>query len=229
MTVNKTDFIKIYVADIGGLGDTARLEQLLTAVSAERQQKIARLVCEGEKRRSLAAELLRLRVLGDLGVKPEPVRYGQFGKPYVEGAHFNLSHSGDFAVCAVSPVAVGCDIQQSSHTKMNLADRFFHPREREFVCSAESEEERQQRFCRLWSLKESFVKAVGHGFSLPFDSFCITLLETDITVEQSVDEKTYRFWECHVADGYCCAVCSPVSKEVTLLPPVFVDLSDFLC
>ena len=40
------------------------------------------------------------------------LRTNENGKPIVEGICFNLSHSGDYVICAVSERPVGCDIEQ---------------------------------------------------------------------------------------------------------------------
>ena len=80
---------------------------------------------------------------------------------------FNLSHSVDWMVCAVSGgVPVGVDIEHLARKRdvMRLARRFFGAPEVEAL-EALPQEAQRDGFCDLWTLKESAVKA--RGKSLP--------------------------------------------------------------
>ncbi len=102
------------------------------------------------------------------------------GKPYFPNrpeVHFSISHSGELWVCAFSGRPVGVDVQQ--HVKKRgegdreaagrfgrMADRFFHPREAVWV-----REEPYERFFRIWTAKESYVKYTGEGIGAGFSQF----------------------------------------------------------
>lgn len=97
--------------------------------------------------------------------RPLDIAANENGKPYLTAApdvHFSLSHSAAWAVCAVSDHPVGVDIQQCRSFKPNIADRFFHPDEVQYLSSL-SPAERENAFYTLWALKESYVKADGRG------------------------------------------------------------------
>ena len=62
---------------------------------------------------------------------------GECGKPYVKQEllraavparpwFFNLSHSGEYAICATAHAEIGCDIQRISSERKRLAEQFFH-------------------------------------------------------------------------------------------------------
>ena len=100
--------------------------------------------------------------------RPLDIAANENGKPYLTAApdvHFSLSHSAAWAVCAVSDHPVGVDIQQCRSFKPNIADRFFHPDEVQYLSSL-SPAERENAFYTLWALKESYVKADGRGLRL---------------------------------------------------------------
>lgn len=80
---------------------------------------------------------------------------------------FNLSHSGDWVVLALADRgAVGVDVEH--HGRRNNLDgisgRFFQPAENTAL-AALPKEDWHQRFFELWTLKESYVKALGRGIA----------------------------------------------------------------
>ena len=58
---------------------------------------------------------------------------------------------------------------------MELAKRFFCRSEYEDIFRCDSKEERAEKFCRYWVLKESFMKATRKGMALKMSSFEILL------------------------------------------------------
>lgn len=139
---------KIFIADIGLL-DT---ESCLGKVSPARREKTLRLAGDDDKRRSLGVELLLKKVTG----RSDYV-LSKNEKPYFPDneVFFSLAHCGDYAVCAVSDVPVGVDIELPRAGGLSLAKRFFQPDEAALVYAADDPD---REFCRLWTLKESYIK-----------------------------------------------------------------------
>ena len=143
--------IRLYIADVTGLDINA----CLGSVSPKRMEKTLRLKSDDDKRRSLGVELLLKKAAG----RTDYV-LTENEKPCFPdgGVHFSLSHCGKYAVCAVADVPVGVDIELARAGSLRLAERFFLPDEAELVERSQSPEE---EFCRLWTLKESYIKAAG--------------------------------------------------------------------
>ena len=80
---------------------------------------------------------------------------------------FSLSHSGNRCACAVYDRAIGVDIQKRAAADVRILERRFTPREREYVLNSA---DRGAAFTRVWTMKESYVKALGAG--IPLGSFC---------------------------------------------------------
>ncbi len=100
------------------------------------------------------------------------------GKPYLPGgAFFNLSHSGNYAVLAVSPCEVGVDVEQVAPYSQAVAEKCFTAPEREWL----SRQSCGQAFFKLWTGKESVMKATGLGLRLPPESFNILPYLTEFT------------------------------------------------
>lgn len=101
----------------------------------------------------------------------------EHGKPYIaspaSGLHFNLSHSVEWIVCAVSRIPViGVDVERCGREVdvLRLAKRFFSEREYLDVMQC-APEDRKHRFFDYWTLKEAYIKARGEGISLGLDKF----------------------------------------------------------
>jgi 4'-phosphopantetheinyl transferase len=106
--------------------------------------------------------------------------YGPKGKPALADnsrIHFNLSHSGEMAVIALTyDCAIGVDIEQlRPMTDMQeIAERFFCPEEAAEILSVPAPG-REEAFFRCWTRKEAYIKAVGVGLSVPLESFRVTV------------------------------------------------------
>ncbi|SKA32934.1 4'-phosphopantetheinyl transferase family protein [Consotaella salsifontis] len=126
----------------------------------------------------------RLRmILGDeLGVPPAALAFtvNAFGKPSVvlphrPAPHFNLSHSGEIAVLAVSQtLEVGVDVEIVRPLEESLASLIFSPAEQQSLARLEASQ-RERAIVLGWTRKEAFVKASGQGLSMPLSSFDVSL------------------------------------------------------
>jgi len=116
---------------------------------------------------------------GYLGIPESTVTLGEDarGKPYLANAtgargdgaalEFNWSHSGDYALIAVSRRGtVGVDIERLGKNlrAIEIARRFFDAEEAD-VLAALDPEARDHAFIGLWCAKEAVLKAVGEGLS----------------------------------------------------------------
>ena len=139
------------------------------------------------------------------------IRKGYGGKPYLAkepDIHFNLSHSGEWAVCAISSSPVGVDIQHCDEGRRDVASRFFHREEIRYLDSL-PQFRRDEGFYRLWTLKESFVKATGRGLDLPLRSFWVDIRRGRPQIDCGNIEGQYKLFELDFpADkAYRLAVC----------------------
>ena len=109
---------------------------------------------KGEDGRRLSRPLLRLaaRKYG-WGELPE-LEYSDRGKPLIpgEGRWLSLSHSGGYALCALSECPVGVDIELVKSHRPGLPAFCFAEEELPLFDGTDGS------FTRLWTLKESFCK-----------------------------------------------------------------------
>lgn len=100
-------------------------------------------------------------------------------KPFLAeypGVFFNVSHSGEYVACAVAPLPVGIDVQVRLGDQLKLARRFFTENEYAYIRTG-SEGERPARFCRVWAMKESYIKRDGKGLGILLNSFDVLALQ----------------------------------------------------
>ena len=97
---------------------------------------------------------------------------------------------------------------------MELAKRFFCRSEYEDIFRCDSKEERAEKFCRYWVLKESFMKATRKGMALKMSSFEILLSNPPRLIKKPEEfEETYYYREYHLEGfPYRIAVCSNDSE-----------------
>lgn len=146
------------------------------------------------------------RVLQLLGEPLELVLdYGKKGKPYLREYpfYFNLSHSGEYVVCAVSDQEIGADIQQCVSVDVErLARRFFSAEECRALAAYETEHEKRQFFFRQWARKEAYGKLIGEGIA---GTVTVNLLP------DAGGEAKELFWqEWNLPEGYKTALCQRV-------------------
>lgn len=183
---------KIYVAAVEPLMEDAFYQMALSKIGKDRQEKTEKMMRRSDQARSAAAGLLLRYAVdeyaaqncgGESGERPlhrdAGFRWdgsciaGEHGKPMLPkelGLYFNLSHSGDYVLCAVSDKETGADIQRHRKYEDRLAERFFHPEE--LACLKESKDPKQL-FFDLWCLKESCIKCTGRGLGAGLESFSV--------------------------------------------------------
>ena len=199
---------RIYVADTDALENRELFASKLLCVSPERRAAIEKYRFEKDKRLSLGAGLLFNLALSDLNIDPSAVsvKKGEHGKPYLieyPGVFFNLSHSGSRAMCVISDRECGCDVEKISGEHMSVAEHFFTGPEQEYI--AKGTEGDAGRFFRLWTHKESYIKATGAGLSALKDRFSFSFSEKG--AEMTPEGEACRFFEPRLNDCYSYACC----------------------
>ena len=97
--------MKLYIAKCSDFTELQGTELL----SPARRKRLEKYNIIEDKQRCLAAGLLLRFALGAMAAQ---IEYTHKGKPFLRnGPYFNLSHSGEYAIMAVSENEVGADIQ----------------------------------------------------------------------------------------------------------------------
>ncbi len=219
------DFTYVYIGDASPLYDDCLFSKAYNSVSEKRKQSVQRFIMKKDKCLSLTAELLLRYGLKKSGFDESlisKIKTNEYGKPYfdkTDNLYFNLSHSESLALCVISGRESGCDIEKVKQADLKLAQRFFTKDEYEYLLNANPENQ-NNLFFRLWTLKESFIKAVGKGLTIPLNSFSV--LSPKITYL----ENEYYFKEFDEIDGYKISLCQ--RGEFNKAELNFVNIKEFL-
>lgn len=158
--------MEYYLRHVHSLPDPRENRAVLQGIPDWRIEYILRYLRACDRKLSLGAWRLMEEALEKHGLPTENVTIGLNGKPECEGAYFNLSHSDDTVLCAVSDIPVGCDIEKVTDVPLEVADRYFSERERRYIDEAQNLPEVNRRFFRLWTMKESYLKMTGEGMDI---------------------------------------------------------------
>ena len=136
------------------------LSACLPRLSPARQQRIRALRHPAAAAELAAAELLLRRALWcEYGMDALPeIALGPKGKPSFPARpelQFNLSHCRRAVACALDTAPCGVDVQD--YRRLGRRD------------AADTTEERDRRFVRIWTLKEAWGKARGLGVLYELD------------------------------------------------------------
>ena len=209
---------KLYALDLRYY-ENGRWQDLLAALPPERRHRALACRFDPDKMRIACAGYLLQTALEKAGIPAEAQIFAenQWGKPYLKDhkeIHFSLSHSGVWAVCAVSDENVGVDVELP-RCNMAVAKRFFRPEELEGL-DALDRYKQSDALNRLWTAKESFLKMLGKGLTLPLDSFTVRLGEKAELVQDYTD-LPYRLHEYHQGLYRICLCTTDDRPEVELI------------
>lgn len=187
-------------------------EPLLYYIGKERRERILKFRQQEDAIRSLFGELMiRVYAAEEWGIAHREciLLTDEHQKPYFVNhprCQFNVSHSGSWVVAGFDETPVGIDIEQIVPIDLTLANKLFTAEE---VKQLENRPaiQRLPYFYQLWTLKESYLKAIGKGLSIPLDSFGFDLTEDKIHFYSSMNSNIWRFKRYPIDRDYELAVC----------------------
>lgn len=137
-----------------------------------------------------AYELLTALLAEHWGVEPPAMARRENGKPWFPGRpeiHFNVSHSGSLALCALGDRELGADIEIVRDRTNGLPRYALSDAEYDWYAARGG---RWADFYTLWTLKESRAKCTGEGvLRAPVREISVPLLD----VGESGDFAGFRF------------------------------------
>jgi 4'-phosphopantetheinyl transferase len=179
------------------------VEQVLTAEERNRARRFLR----EESGRSFAVGRAALRSIlaGYLEIPPAdvPIENAPNGKPQLTGSivsdlRFNLAHSGELALIAITRSGeIGVDVERLRPVDHwhEIASRYFHATDTATIGADAAQT--PVNFFRCWTRKEAVLKAIGIGIIFPLDLFQVPLEESThnwISVPAHSSNTATRYW-----------------------------------
>ncbi len=173
------------------------------------------------REQSAAAHALLEELLQKAGVAKTEIARTEAGRPYFKDRQeldFSLSHTNGLVVCALaigagstSSPRVGVDVEPAppKEKAARLAERFFKPAEKEYLCRSA---DLARAFAEVFTAKEAYGKYIGDGLAVHLgdDTAC-----ADFEARAGISFFRYR-----VADFFI-TLCQPAGSP----PPQIVSLA----
>ena len=156
------------------------VQHLLDSLSPEECTQADQFIFKRDRRRFITSHgALRMILSNYTGVDPAQLQftYEPNGKPYLSkkinhsNFRFNLSHSNELAICAVTrDRELGVDLEyiRPIHNIDKIADRYYLKNKRDFFDGV-SEVQKTECFFAFWTSMEAYLKAHGVGLTSPLE------------------------------------------------------------
>lgn len=216
--------LHVWTIDLA-VGGTA-FDSLRSVLSRDEHERADRYYAEPDRSRFVAARGSLRNILSRYtGVDAAAITfdYGDFGKPALapgsgdSAIHFNLSHSRDVALCAITRGHdVGIDVEEIRQeiSVERIAAQFYLPAERRLLATAANPAE---TFTRIWVRKEAYLKATGRGVGADLPGLQDMSTPTDANGIIAIAERgvTWRIQDVPAPAGYSAAAATPVRVRVS--------------
>lgn len=193
--------LKIYYLDLKAVSES-EIELWYSQMSNEKKLAADRLLNADKRLSKIAADALcRKAISENCGIPCNEIVFGtsKNGKPYSVNAQieFNVSHSGNLVVCAVSEKEIGIDVEKIRTVNPRACEKFATEKEIDYINST------TDGFFRIWTLKEAYFKCIGTGLGSDIKNVSFDVDGNSITCS----EQGFNCFFKEIADGYICSVC----------------------
>ncbi|MBX9586653.1 MAG: 4'-phosphopantetheinyl transferase superfamily protein [Gammaproteobacteria bacterium] len=185
--------------------EESALEPMLKILTEEEKKNAAQFKFDKHRRRYIISHAVMRTILADqlqIPIEKLVISTLEKGKPFIphNTLFFNLSHSEDLAVLAVSwqgNVGIDVEYMKNDLSTLDIGRRFFHPLEYDQLKNA-SPEQQHEFFYRCWTGKEAFLKTKGHGVANHLQSFALDFQDSKNTHIIFASDELKEFNDWHV-------------------------------
>lgn len=229
--------LKLYVLPVGPSAvDPGTEDDILKYLPRQSSNRLAAMTNASNRLRSAAGEVLARYAVSEfsgLGNAEFFIETLPKGKPYVSShpdVHFNVSHSGDLVACAISGSDVGIDVEHTRRVNYRIAERYFTKSEQEDLFNL-NEPAREDYFFKLWTIKESYLKAIGTGLTRSLGSFSV-IRQQERFILSGAGTEQFHIQVYNPFSGYVMAVCckdpeTPAALRIISMKDIFEKLDTF--
>jgi 4'-phosphopantetheinyl transferase len=166
--------------------------------------------------RSLLSSALLYYALNKHGIDKKDIiiQKSPMGKPFLKNLKnidFNITHSGNWVACAIDINNIGIDIEYIKDINLTDFKEILSTKEINYI------DEKLENFYQIWTLKESYIKALGVGVYQSLSSFTIEPYNKHYAkvFQNDNDEKQWYFYNFNLDTKHSCSICSQskISKK----------------
>lgn len=200
--MNNKDNVFIYTAKINFNISDADFQNALELLTQEEQKSIILKKNYKYRCQSLISILLMKRAIKDtLGLTENcfKIKRNNMNRPYIEtneevNIDFNISHSNEWVICAISKIGkVGVDIEEIIPIDINIGKEFLSKDEFKYLHTYAGK--KINLFYKFWTLKESFLKAVGVGINDSIKEINFGELDTKSSIfRKEINKEIWSFY-----------------------------------
>jgi 4'-phosphopantetheinyl transferase len=198
---------EIHVVRINISKNLYRISDQKNLLRSSEKQKLSRIVKQEDKNIFLCSQVMKRIVCGRImNIPPDEISFGftENKKPFINGHsdfHFNISHSGNWMTMIFSKNPCGIDVEkiQPDFDFDEVMQSAYHPDEIGYVQQSQNN---TKAFFRIWTIKESFLKATGDGL---IDNLSdLNMMGNSTLLEHSIPWQIQSFM---IDGGYYCSIC----------------------
>ena len=193
--------MKIYSCDISRVSND-EFRKWFEVMSNSKKEAVKKLLVPQKQKLKIAADHISRKAISDFcGITEQSIEFhlSEYGKPFVKDIdiHFSISHSGDYAVCAVSDKEIGIDIEKIKEINPKAARKFACENEQNYIDS------HTDGFFEIWTLKEAYFKCIGTGLGTDIKNVSFSAEKNGVLCSENGFECLFH----KIADGYICSTC----------------------
>lgn len=213
--------IKIYGVRFKEKLDDKIFDSLLSIVGDIQTEKILKFKFWQDRHRSLLGKLLVYHSLkNEFGIDKFPeIQYGNYGRPYQDinpMYDFNITHSGEYVFFVITDRGrIGIDVEKNKNISVEIAERFFSEHEVRYLKKL-PEKLMNHEMIKIWTLKESYIKAKGSTFLIPLDKFYFDISGSEIVFFTNLPEEKieWKFDYFQMEDNHQLSVCYEYGNNI---------------
>ena len=172
-----------------------------------KKDKINKLKNYDSKVRSIIGEMILKELLVKNNVSYNSLDYyiNEYGKPYLKDNNifFNISHSFDYVITAISNNDIGIDIEKVRETPIKTINQFATEKEKEYILS--SNKNIEERIFKIFTLKEAYFKMLGTNLN--------NILKVEFIIKNNkiyCNDKNVKVGFINNTKGYIIAYCEKI-------------------
>ena len=167
--------VSVLYSKIGVIKKSISIDDLIKKLPLDLQKQNLAYLHEQDRFAHAISRLLLVKLLDKFTQKNSNflsnLKFNSHQKPYFDlNFHFNISHSGDYVLCAASKAGnLGIDIEKKRALEIHGFEDLFTSLEWQDITTAQN----PAIFFDYWSKKESIIKADGRGLGVDLKSILI--------------------------------------------------------